>query len=274
MKRQKERVGTSNNDELQALVLEGSKERGRGQARGHQMGTGRGRRRSQPRDRTFKCFYYDQEGHIKRNCLKYKAQDQSSKTAVTTVMAVDESDILLAASADGKMLDSKGCSFTSSRGILRVSKENKEMLRGRKTRGVYRMLESVQRWGATVRHGSSGTRKKNGQGKQQLHRDMQIKRRVVRTREERCGEMEPDKLAKYVTLRHIPVGGVGHFGVEVQTLRSYGRAGPEAIRMENLKTSDYPLGGWKGRLLSPAHLDEFKPTYLGPSAVVSHGVSM
>ncbi|GFZ20834.1 hypothetical protein Acr_28g0015390 [Actinidia rufa] len=44
------------------------------------------------------------EGHIKRNCPKYKAQNQSLDTAATTVMAVDkdEFDVLLAASEDGK----------------------------------------------------------------------------------------------------------------------------------------------------------------------------
>ncbi|GFY85526.1 pentatricopeptide repeat (PPR) superfamily protein [Actinidia rufa] len=58
------------------------------------------------------------------------------------------------------------------------------------------------------------------------------------------GEMEPRQLAK-----------------------SYGEAGPEAVRMDNLKTSDYPLVGWKGRLLSLAHLDESKPTWMSPSPV-------
>ena len=58
------------------------------------------------------CFYCDQEGHIKRNCPKYKVDmnDQSSKIAATIVMAVDESDVLLAASANGKsdwILDSR-----------------------------------------------------------------------------------------------------------------------------------------------------------------------
>ncbi|GFY91270.1 hypothetical protein Acr_07g0014660 [Actinidia rufa] len=56
------------------------------------------------RGRTVKCFYCDQEGHIKRDCPKYKAQDQSSETAATTVMAVDkdESDVLLEVSKDRK----------------------------------------------------------------------------------------------------------------------------------------------------------------------------
>ena len=64
------------------------------------------------------------------------------------------------------MLDSKGCSFVVSGGIMRVFKENKEMLRRRKARGLYRLEGSVQTKGVTVRHGSSGISKKNGQGKQ------------------------------------------------------------------------------------------------------------
>ncbi|GFS31562.1 hypothetical protein Acr_00g0018110 [Actinidia rufa] len=68
------------------------------------------------------------------------------------------------------MLDSKGCSFNTSGGTLRVSKKNKEILWGKKTRGLYRLDRSVQIGGATVRHGSSGISKKNGQGKQPLHR--------------------------------------------------------------------------------------------------------
>ncbi|GFZ10735.1 hypothetical protein Acr_22g0001330 [Actinidia rufa] len=119
---------------------------------------------------TVRCFYCDQEGHIKRDCPKYKAQDQSSDTAATAVMAVDESEVLLAASDDGN--------FDASGGILRVSKENKEMLWGKKTGGLYRLEGSVQTGGATVRHGSSGISEKSGQGKQPLHRGTQSKRRV------------------------------------------------------------------------------------------------
>ncbi|GFZ21514.1 hypothetical protein Acr_29g0006760 [Actinidia rufa] len=46
----------------------------------------------------FKCFYCDQEGQ--EEFPRNKAQDQSSKAATTAMMAVDESDVLLAASAD------------------------------------------------------------------------------------------------------------------------------------------------------------------------------
>ncbi|GFZ08239.1 hypothetical protein Acr_20g0000470 [Actinidia rufa] len=74
-------MGSTDQSESQALVSEGSRERGRGQGRGHHRG-----------------------GHIKRDCPKYKAQVQSSDTAATAVMAVDENefDVLLAASDDGK----------------------------------------------------------------------------------------------------------------------------------------------------------------------------
>ncbi|GFZ07037.1 C-repeat/DRE binding factor 1 [Actinidia rufa] len=49
------------------------------------------------------AFYCDQVEHIKRDCPKYKAQDQSSDTTATIVMAdEDENDVLLAASEDGK----------------------------------------------------------------------------------------------------------------------------------------------------------------------------
>ncbi|GFS37169.1 hypothetical protein Acr_00g0050380 [Actinidia rufa] len=183
----------------------------------------KGRWRSQTRGRTVRCFYYNQEGHIKRDCPKYKAQDQSSNTIATAVMADDdEIDVLLAASDDGKLDwvldsgsayhlcrdrmcslhtqhardvygwrttqlaellaedqsgsawqtgDSKGCSFDTSGGTLRVFKGNKEILWGKKTGGLYRLEGSVQTREATVQHGSSGISKKSGQEKQPLHRD-------------------------------------------------------------------------------------------------------
>ncbi|GFY97978.1 hypothetical protein Acr_12g0005190 [Actinidia rufa] len=56
-------------------------------------------------------------------------------------------------------------------------REHKEMLWGKKTKGLYRLEGSVQTGGATVRHGSSGISKKSGQGKQPLHRGTQSKRR-------------------------------------------------------------------------------------------------
>ncbi|GFS33593.1 hypothetical protein Acr_00g0029480 [Actinidia rufa] len=64
-----------------------------------------------------------------------------------------------------------GCNFEASGEILRVFKGNKEMLQARKIGGLYRL----QTRGATVRHRSSGTSKKNGQGKQQLNKSTQSK---------------------------------------------------------------------------------------------------
>ncbi|GFY87494.1 hypothetical protein Acr_05g0011330 [Actinidia rufa] len=184
------------------------------------------------------------EGHIKRNCPKYKTHMQSSETASASMMTDSDNDAFLVSSADenpdwvldsgsayhfcrdrkmfstyatckgllrmaknttnkavGKgtvrfrmadgrsvtltevrhvpklrknlisieMLDSMGCSIVAKGGILRISKGNKEMLRGRKTRGLYRLEGSVQTGRAAVRHGSSDIRRKNGQGKQQVH---------------------------------------------------------------------------------------------------------
>ncbi|GFY90403.1 hypothetical protein Acr_07g0006000 [Actinidia rufa] len=177
-------MGSTDQSESQDLVSEGSREKGRGQGRGHHRGTEKGRWRSQARGRTVRCFYCDQEGHIKRDCPKYKAHDQSSDTAAIAVMAVDESEVLLAASDDGKS-------------------------------DWWRNSQSFQ-------------------GKQ--------------------GDA---------------------------VLQSYGGDGSEAVRKDYLKISDYPPVGWRGRLLSPAHLDESKPTWMSPSPVAkpkpdwsSYGVSM
>ncbi|GFS33528.1 hypothetical protein Acr_00g0029030 [Actinidia rufa] len=348
----------------------------------------RGKQGKRPRSRK---EVITEEGHIKRDCPKYKAQDQSSDTAATAVMAVDESEVLLAASDDGKsdwvldsgsayhlcrdrevfstyaacegciwmanntasrvvgrgsvrfrmadgrsvtltevrhvpnlrknlisigMLDAKGCSFEASGGILRVSKGNKEMLWGKKTRGLYRLEGNVQTGGATVRHGSSGISKENGQGKQPLHRGTQSKRRGtwrIRSGTRAQGDalgyvrksgqtrvMQPvqdvhreaqRKETKSIlrsctakgaaTLKQVSFaldlisGGVlssWHLGEKVQgtsvwrcihfggkwssplmrlgisdaVLQSYGGAGSEIVRKDNLKTSDYPPVGWRG----------------------------
>ncbi|GFY95794.1 hypothetical protein Acr_11g0001000 [Actinidia rufa] len=63
------------------------------------------------------------------------------------------------------------------------------------------------------------------------------------------GEMEPRQLANPLM----------RLGISDAILQSYGGAGSEVVRKDNLKTSDYPPVGWRGRLLSPAHLDESKP---------------
>ncbi|GFY90898.1 hypothetical protein Acr_07g0010940 [Actinidia rufa] len=213
----KKEMGMTERSESQALISDGSRERGRG----HHRNNGRGRPRSQSRGRSFKCFFCDQEGHIRRNCPKYKTHMQSSETASASasVMTDSDNDAFLVSSADenpdwvldsgsayhfcrdrkmfstyaaceglvrmannttnkvvGKgtvrfrmadgrsvtltevrhvpklrknlisigMLDSMGCSIAAKGGILRISKGNKEMLRGTKTRGLYRLEGDVQ----------------------------------------------------------------------------------------------------------------------------------
>ncbi|GFZ21818.1 hypothetical protein Acr_29g0009800 [Actinidia rufa] len=116
-------------------------------------------------------------------------------------------------------------SFDASGGILRVSKGNKEMLWGKKTEGLYRLEESVQTGGATVRHGFSGISEKNGQGKQPLHRVAVISP-IVHTREERWSHNNSQSDVLCDTPRWgvwgTPVGGAGHLGEKMQTPRCGG----------------------------------------------------
>ncbi|KAF7149048.1 hypothetical protein RHSIM_Rhsim03G0193900 [Rhododendron simsii] len=67
-------MGTDCEDESRALVSDGN--RGRNQTRGNRRGGGS---RSRPRGGTpipgsFTCYHCQEEGHIKRNCPKYKAE--------------------------------------------------------------------------------------------------------------------------------------------------------------------------------------------------------
>ncbi|GFY90772.1 hypothetical protein Acr_07g0009690 [Actinidia rufa] len=315
-----------------ALVLEGSRERGRGQGRGHHRGTGKGRWRSQARDRTVRCFYCDQEGHIKRDCPKYKAQDQSSDTVATAVMVDDdESDVLLAASDDGKsdwgriwmanntssrVVGRESVQFCMADGrdaALTLVEELSEFPRETRRCCGERRLEGYTYWRRMSRHeellsdmgpevlarrvdkGSNHCTevRKASVGVPGGSEVVQERRKMlwdmyeslasagsVRTREERWSNdnSQSDVLCStpWWGVGGTPVGGVG-----VQGTLSYGRAGSEAVRKDNLKTSDYPPVGWRGRLLSPAYLDESKPTWMSPSPVAklkpdwsSYGMSM
>ncbi|GFZ21531.1 hypothetical protein Acr_29g0006930 [Actinidia rufa] len=141
-----------------------------------------------------------EEGHIKRNCPKYKAHDQSSNTAATAVMAVDEDededeiDILLATSEDGKsnwVLDSGSAyhlcrdrevfsTYAPCEGRVWMANNTASRIVGRES-VRFRMADGssvtlTETGEATVRHGSNGISKKSGQEKQPLHRDTQNKR--------------------------------------------------------------------------------------------------
>ncbi|GFY80334.1 hypothetical protein Acr_01g0001430 [Actinidia rufa] len=219
----KKEMDMTDRSESQALISDGSRERGRG----HHKNNGRRRPRSQSRGRSFKCFFCDQEGHIKRNCPNYHLQMRIQigywiqevptifcrERKMFSTYAACEGLVRMANNTTNKvvgkgtvwfrmadrrsvtltevqhvpklrknlisigMLDSMGCSIAAKGGILRISKGNKEMLRGKKTRGLYRLEGSVQTGRAAVRHGSSDIGRKNGQGKQQVHTGTQSKRR-------------------------------------------------------------------------------------------------
>ncbi|GFZ09348.1 hypothetical protein Acr_20g0011560 [Actinidia rufa] len=81
------------------------------------------------------------------------------------------------------------------------------------------------------------------------------------------GEMEPRQLAKCIHFGGKWSSPLMRLGISDAVLQSYGGAGSEAVRKDNLKTSDYPPVGWRGRLLIPAHLDESKPTWMSPRPV-------
>ncbi|GFS31324.1 hypothetical protein Acr_00g0016810 [Actinidia rufa] len=156
-----------------------------------------------------------EEGHIKKDCPKYKAQDQSSDTAATAVMADDD--------------EIEGCRFDASGGILRVSKGNKEILWGKKTRGLYRLEGNVQTGGATVRHGSNGISKKNGQGKQPLHRVQDVHREAQRKETKSIlrsctakGAATPKRVSFALDLISGGVLSNWHLGEKVQALRCGG----------------------------------------------------
>ncbi|GFY85309.1 hypothetical protein Acr_04g0000470 [Actinidia rufa] len=369
--------------ELQALVLEGIRERGRGQGRGHHRGIGKdggGHKREVAllatavmavdedkndvllaasedgksdcvldsgsayhlcRDREVFSTYTPCEGRIwmanntssrvvGRGSVRFRMADGRSVTLTEVRHVFNVQKILISIG----MLDSKGCSFDASGGTLKVSKGNKEMLWRKKTEGLYRLEGSVQIGGAIVRHGSNGIRKKNGQGKQPLHRGTQSKRRGTwrirsdtRAQGDALGYVQKSGQTRVVQavqdvhreaqrketksiLRSCTAKGAATpkrvsfplnliSGGDLSSLcaqgrrdgatttrkvtyfASYGGVGSEAVKKDNLKTSDYPLVGWRGRLLSPAHLDESKPTRMSPSPVAkpkldwsSYGVSM
>ncbi|GFY96388.1 hypothetical protein Acr_11g0006940 [Actinidia rufa] len=367
--------GSTDQSESQALVSEESRERGRGKGKGHHRGTEKGWWRSQARGRTVRCFYCDQEGHIKRDCPKYKAQDQSSDTAATVVMADDdEIDVLLAASDNEKsnwVLDS-GSAYhlcrvrdvlsiyaacegriwmannTASRVIGRgsvrfrmadgrdaalmlveefseFSRETRRCCGERRLegytdwRGVYRQVELLSDMGPVVlarrmdkgsnrftevRKASAGVPresrvKSSEEGDQVNFEKLYSERRSdaeaslfcsrfdqwryslqLCAQGRRDGATTTHKVMYFVAHPggggHPSGGGARHLGE-----KSYGGAGSEAVKKDNLKTSDYPPVGWRGRLLSSAHLDESKPTWMSPSSVAkpkpdwsSYGVSM
>ncbi|GFY86597.1 hypothetical protein Acr_05g0002360 [Actinidia rufa] len=322
-------MGSTDQSESQVLVLEGSRERGRGQGRGHHRGIVR----------------------------SIKAQVQSSDTAATTVMAVDEdeSDVLLAASDNGKsdwVLDSGSAyhlckdrevfsTYAACEGHIWMANNTSSRVVGRGSvrflmadrRSVTLTERAIPIGGECPRHEellsdmgpivlerrmdkesnrctevskvSAGVPRGS---EVDVHREAQRKetKSILRSCTAK-GTAPPPKRVSFAL--DLISGGVlsscAHKGGEMESRQTrkvtyfaahsgggckapqWGggcrapRAGSEAVRKGQLKTSDYPPVGWRGRLLSPVHLDESKPTWMSQSPVAkpkpdwsSYGVSM
>ncbi|GFY98452.1 hypothetical protein Acr_12g0009930 [Actinidia rufa] len=149
--------------EFQRATGRGQKEEAREEVK-EEIPTDDGRR-AESRGRTLSAFIATRRD--KKNCPRNKAQDQSSKAATTAMMVVDESDVLLAASADEESdwISDSGIAYhlcrdremfsthdaivvgkrqSASEGTLRVSKGNRRSYRRRKTGRLYRLRENVQ----------------------------------------------------------------------------------------------------------------------------------
>ncbi|GFS36321.1 hypothetical protein Acr_00g0045360 [Actinidia rufa] len=215
----KREMGTTDSDELRALVSKGSRERGRGQGRGHQRETAVAAVTTVDKDESNVLLA---ASHVMADLYEWRTTHRAK------LLAKEQSDSAWQTRANG--------------GTLRVSKGNKEMLRGRKTRGLYRLEGSVQTEGATVKHGSSGISKQNEQGKQELDKEVwpnmsgaisvgcpvrSLEEEDKADFEEFCvhkgQEMEPWHLRKSDVLCGAPRwGGGAHLGEKVWTLQSGG----------------------------------------------------
>ncbi|GFZ03533.1 hypothetical protein Acr_16g0001570 [Actinidia rufa] len=244
----------------------------------------------------------------------------AGEAAATPVMAVDESDILLAALADGKLdwvLDlgnayhlyrdrevfstyaaCEGRVWMANNMATRVVGKGSVRFRMadgrsvtltefiRETRRCYRegRLECYTDWRGVSRQGEllsdmgpvvlarrmdkgsnrcTETRKASAGCRMSIEKIKKETKSILRS----CtatSEMTPKRV--FFALDLISGGDLSscaHKGGEMkpqQLAKSYGGAGPEAVRMDNLKTSDYPPMGWRGRLLKFSHLVKSKPS--------------
>ncbi|GFY86941.1 hypothetical protein Acr_05g0005800 [Actinidia rufa] len=227
-------MGMTDQSESQALVSEESKERGRDQGRGHHKAY----------EELVRMANNMANRVVGKGTVQFRMEDERSVTLTEVRHIPNLQKILISIG----ILDSKRCNFEASGGTLRVSKGNKEMLWGRKIRAIPIGGECRDKGSYCPTWFQVVLARKMDKGTQPLPKGMQSKCRGT---------------------WRIRNGAARHFGVEVHTLRwkvekpfdeskvsrmlscrSYGRARPEAVRMNNLKTSDYPLVGRKGDLVS------------------------
>ncbi|GFS41892.1 hypothetical protein Acr_00g0076890 [Actinidia rufa] len=253
----------------------------------------------------------EEEGHIKRDCPKYKAQDQSSDTVATAVMAVDESEVLLAASNDGKSdWIQRDAALMLVEEFSEFPRETRRCCGERRLegytdwRGMSRQEELLSDMGPVVlarrmNKGSNRCTKRSSEKGDQVdfeklynegRGDAEAEASLFCSRFDqwRCslqlcaqGRRDGATTTRKVTYFAAHPGGGWGWGAPQWGVQGTSGAGSEVVRKDNLKTSDYPPVGWRGRLLSPAHLDESKPTWMSPSPVAkpkpdwsSYGVSM
>ncbi|GFZ08300.1 hypothetical protein Acr_20g0001080 [Actinidia rufa] len=157
-----------------------------------------------------------------------------------------------------------------------------------KRRGTWRIQSGTRAQGDALGYVRKSGQIRVMQPVQDVHREAQRKetKSILRSctakgrrrRRRRDGATTTRKVTYFAA---HPGGCVVRPGGGCRAPRLMGELGSKVVRKDNLKTSDYPPVGWRGRLLSPAHLDESKPTWMSQSLVAkpkpdwsSCGVSM
>ncbi|GFS28974.1 hypothetical protein Acr_00g0004830 [Actinidia rufa] len=176
--------------------------------------------------------------------------------------------------------ESSGISEKNGQGKQLLHRNTQSKRRGtwRIYNGTWRIQSGTRAYGYDLRFVQKSGQTRVVQLVQDVQREAQRKETKSILRSCTAKDAATPKRVSF-TLDLISGGDLSrHLSEKVQTLRG---ARPEAVRMDNLKTSDYRPVGWKGRLFSPAHLDESKPTWMSPSSVAKpkpdwslHGVFM
>ncbi|GFY91014.1 hypothetical protein Acr_07g0012100 [Actinidia rufa] len=150
----------------------------------------------------------------------------------------------------------------------------------RRCYGERRLEGSIQTRGTTVRHGPVVLARRMGKKSNRSIEARKASTEDVQSEAQRKETKKSYTATGPTTLKRVSfaldlisggdLSSCAHKRGEIESrklAKYYGGAGPETVKIDNLKISDYPLVGWRGRLLSQAHLDEFKPTWLSSSSV-------